>query len=420
MDRFIREHQFFLLRQTSSFTTSQRKAFEMDVFQQARKVGFSSANAEKQIILARRLCGEKKYDGGLSKLDNEISDSEAVKRRDPTSPRDDCDRGSSSATLRSGKSFQDAEASAKPSNQSAKSLLEDEAAEAEGTVQRKKNKRRRSTSSAGNGSRFTEVEEHANSEPANSDNQQLPSQSKLQKSKSDGVNGDPSQLLEVPDDVSWYLEAQAKKKKAKKDTLSSSPTLGIEMRGVQNDHGHGNKSHRSEVLQRSGPTYMNETLNKDERSEKKPDSKRHRRGKRSRSSSTTDRVVEPTDPEQELTIDQRAERKSRKNERRQRKRERRLQRRREAESNRDSGASSTGREPQASVDTERAAQARNENFAEVLDLLDGEPAEDRFDRKPLHEIKGEARHRSQKHKKKHKAKERSASKESGFQSPMIQ
>lgn len=391
----------------------------MDVFQQARKVGFSSANAEKQIILARRLCGEKKYDGGLSKLDNEVSDSETVTRRDSTDPRDDCCRGSSSATLRSVKPFQDAEESAKPSNQSAESLLEDEAAETVGTIQRKKKKRRRSTSSAGNGSKFTEVEEHANSEPTNSDNQQLPSQSKIQKSKSDGVNGDPSQLLEVPDDVSWYLEAQAKRKKAK-DTLSSSPTLGIDTRGVQNDHGLGNKSHRIEVLQVSGPTDMNEKFNNDERLEKKLDSKRHRHGKRSRSSSTTDRVVEPTDPGQELTIDQRAERKSRKNERRQRKRERRLQRRREAESNRDSGASSTDREPQASVDNKRATNVRNENFAETLDLLNGEPAEDRFDRKPLHEIKDEARHRSQKHKKKHKSKERSVSKESGFQSPMIQ
>ncbi|KAL8791734.1 MAG: hypothetical protein Q9195_005672 [Heterodermia aff. obscurata] len=428
MDTFIRGHPFFLLQQTSSFTTSQRKAFEMDVFQRARELGFSSANAEKQIIHARRLCGEKEYQGGRSKLNNEISDSEAVSRRDSTI--EGVDRGpvssrSSSDTLRSARSIPDAEQSRKFSNQNTKSHLEVEAPK---TVQRKK-KRRRSTSSAGHESALSEPQAPTSSK------QVVPGNQSSLLPKSDGVNGDPSQLLEVPDDVSWYLDAQAKKKKAKMDKLSSASTLGNDTKDVQHDSP-SDHVHSIEISQGHQSTDVNKKPRKDEGSEKqtgKIERRRSEKSRKSRRSSADDEVAEPSKPRKELTTDDQAERKARKKEHRREgrrrkdsrssnadgvpsaptqeltidkraeKKARKKERRQQARENPSSGASSTVRELQGSVNsTESTRKANNKILDDLDNLLKSRSAKDRLD------------------KKKHTSKERSVSKESGFQSPMIQ
>lgn len=417
MDDFIRGHPFYLLQQTSSFTTSQRKAFEMDVFQQARELEFSSANAEKQIVHARRLCGEKEYHGSRSKLDNEVSDSETVTMRDSIAnvvDRDRVENSSSTCNLPSVRSFQDAKSTKSSHPKNAESVLEDQAAGTLGKVQRKREKRRRRTSSAGAESTFPKTQAHSNSKQADPSNQHSSSQNRLQDSKSDTVNGDPSQLLEVPEDVSWYLEAQAKKKRAKKERLSSTSTLDVDMRDVQNESPNDNdledNNHTTAVSRQAHD--MNEKLRKDGISEKQTD--RRERGRQERKSRNSS--VEPSNPKQERTIDERAEKKARK-------RERRLARRQLAKANLDSGATSPGPGLQASVDPMRSTKkAQNEIFDEIHNLRTDKSAENDLDmRKSLDEIPGETVPHPRKHKKKkHKPKNKSRSKESGFQSPMIQ
>ena len=405
MNEFIRGHRFFLLQQTSSFTTSQRKAFEMDVFLQARELGFSSGNAEKQIIHARRMCGQKNYQGGRSKLDNEVSDSETVTRRDSIIRHVDCDRvgsSSSSGTLRSVEPSQDAKKSTKSSNQkNTHYVINDEADAA--TLPAKKKKRHRSTSSVGKESVFPDKEKPSDSKQA-AFNGRSPSEIRPQQSKSDGVNGDPSELFEVPDEVSLYLEVQANKKKAKKDKqhlvsddkLSSAPAhgsdSGYERNFFSNGHGLGDIARRGAVSPDSRPTATNEKLSKDEISEKKGrETERSPRETGSPRPSANYGVIKDNGPRKELTIAEKAERKARKKERRQL-----------AKANLETVARDTGRE--------------------LPNLLTARSAEDKSKkRQSLDEVRGEAAPQSQKHKKKkHKSKKRSASKESGFQSPMIQ
>ena len=406
MNEFIRGHRFFLLQQTSSFTTSQRKAFEMDVFLKARELGFSSGNAEKQIIHARRMCGQKNYQGGRSKLDNEVSDSEVVTWRDSIIKHVDCDRvgnSNSSGTLRSVEPSQDPEKITKSSNQkNTHSVINDEADVA--TLPHKKKKRHRSTSSVGKESVFSEKEKPSDSKQAGSDDGGSRAQIRLQQPKSDGVNGDPSQLFEVPDEVSQYLEVQANKKRAKKDKkilvsddkFSSAPTRGSASGDERNDflHGHGlgDITHRGGVPQKSHPTDANETVKKDAKSEEKArETGRSPRETGSPRPSADYVLFKPNGPRKELTIEEKAERKARKKERRQL-----------AKANLETVARDTGRE--------------------LPNLLTAKSAEDRSKKgQSLDEVRGEAAPQSQKHKKKkHKPKKRSASKESRFQSPMIQ
>ena len=396
MDNFIRAHPFFLLQQTSSFTTSQRKAFEMDVFQQARELQLSPENAEKQIVHARWLCGEKHH-GGPSKLKNEISDSEAVTRRDSMTKVDGdrVENSSSAGNLASIKSIQDAKKSTKSSNENAKSDLEHQAAKA-GKVQRKID---RPTTGAGTESPFSEIQAPSILKQDPYDQHSLP-QNKPQDSKSDGVNGDPSQLFEVPDDVSWYLDVQAKKKRAKKDRLSSASTLDHDMGDVQNGpHGHGLKDKGHRIQSSEEPLDMDDMFRTDERSEKQTDKKERRSEKKSRRSS----VIEPTYPRKKPP-NARAERKARKKERRQREK-----------ANLDLGASRTG---QASVDAAKSTKGQSEILDKIHNLLAAKSAEDKLKKSSLDNLRGEAVPHPPKHKK-HKSKMKPASK-SGFQPPMIQ
>ena len=414
MDNFIRAHPFFLLRQTSSFTTSQRKAFEMDVFQQARELKLSPKDAEKQIVHARWLCGEKKHHGGPSKLKNEISDSEAVTRRDSVANVDDSDHvenSSSGGNSASVKSLEDATTSTKSSNQEiAKSVLEHQATEALEKVQHKKTNRQ-TTSGAGTESTFSEIQAPSILKHEDPDNQHCLPQNRLPDSKSDGVNGDPSQLFEVPDDVSWYLDVQAQKKRAKKERLSSASTLDNDTGEVQNDStsGHGLKDKNLISQLSQDPHDMDDMFRNDERSEKQTDKQERRRsGKKSRKSTADGGVIEPTYPRQKLTYE-RAQRKARKKERRQ-------ERRQQAKANPNISASSTG---QASVDAAKNTKGQSEILDKINNLLADNRAEDELKKNSLGKVRDEAVSHPSKPKKRHRPKKKSASM-SGFQAPMIQ
>ena len=78
MEKYIRDHPFFAQQSVFKFSTTQRRAFERDVYDHARGLNYSKANAKKQVVTARHLCGEKDYDSDNSRLGSEIDDSEAV------------------------------------------------------------------------------------------------------------------------------------------------------------------------------------------------------------------------------------------------------------------------------------------------------------------------------------------------------
>ena len=83
MEKYIRDHPFFAQQSVFKFTTTQRRAFERDIYDHARGLNYSKANARKQVVTARHLCGEKDHDSDDSRLGSEIDDSEAVLTRKP-------------------------------------------------------------------------------------------------------------------------------------------------------------------------------------------------------------------------------------------------------------------------------------------------------------------------------------------------
>ena len=434
MDDFIRGHPFIEHQRKFSFTTLQRKAFELDVFIQARKLGFSSGRAEKQIVHARRLCGEDVYYGSHWKLNNEVSDSEMVTKQHTIVKGVDCDRvtnTSSSGTMRSIESLQDAEKSTtKSSNQDTHSLIDDTATIDK--LERKKTKRRRSTSSVREESVSSEKEKPSDSKQAASDDRVPPAQTKLQQSKSDGVNGDPSQLFEVPDDVSQYLDIQANKKRAKKnkrnsasdDKLSSASTLDNDSGKERHDcligHGTGDITQRGARSQQSGPTNTNEKVMEAEKKARKTEhSPRETESSIPAGKSSADHgVITHNGPRKELTMEEKAERRARKWARKQ-------ERRKLAKASLNPGPSDAGQALQASLGSLKGTStgnAPNKTFDESHNLLAANSAEDgREKRESSDKVHGETVPQSQKHKKKkHKPKNGSISKDSGFQAPMIQ
>ena len=395
----------------------------MDVFQQARELGFSPGNAEKQIIHARRLCGEKKYHGGRSKLENEISDSEEVTGRVKGVDDKPVEISKSNGTLPSVNSFRDAEKGTKSSNhKNTHSVIDDQADVA--TLPPKK-KRRRSSSSAGKAPAFSETEKSLDPKQM-SDDQGPSAKIESQQSKSDEVNGDPSELFEVPDDVKEYLEMQAIRKRAKKDKKrstsddkhSSASTLnngpGDERNKFPTGHRLGDIQYR-DVKSRESQTTDIEKTTKDGRPEKEAHKTEHQRETGSPLPSADHGLIQRNGPRKELTIEEKAARKARRKERRQL-----------AKANLESGPNDAGQEPRhSSINGKSTEKAQNESFDEIHDLVIAKPAGDRPEKmESLDQVRGEATPQSEKRKKKKKKKNKlkngSVSKESGFQSPMIQ
>ena len=77
---FAHRHPF-LEQIRGSFTKSERRQFERDVYDYAEALGLDHAAAKKQVIKARGFCGEEDYDSDDSALYDEIDDSGDILRR---------------------------------------------------------------------------------------------------------------------------------------------------------------------------------------------------------------------------------------------------------------------------------------------------------------------------------------------------
>ncbi|KAL8928241.1 MAG: hypothetical protein Q9208_001951 [Pyrenodesmia sp. 3 TL-2023] len=85
INQFARRHVFFTDQSFQTYTTSQRRTFERAVYDYARSIGLSKAQAEASRIYARRLCGEEEYNSDDSRLDeDEIDDSAALLKQPST------------------------------------------------------------------------------------------------------------------------------------------------------------------------------------------------------------------------------------------------------------------------------------------------------------------------------------------------
>lgn len=76
INHFARRHRFFTEQSFERYATSQRRAFERHVYDYARSISLSKAQAKASIVHARSLCGEEDYDSDNSRLDDdEVDDS---------------------------------------------------------------------------------------------------------------------------------------------------------------------------------------------------------------------------------------------------------------------------------------------------------------------------------------------------------
>ena len=77
---FVRKHPF-LEQVVGSFTKSDRRKFERDVYDYAEALGLDHPAAKRQVIKARGFCGEEKYDSDNSALGEEKDDSADILKR---------------------------------------------------------------------------------------------------------------------------------------------------------------------------------------------------------------------------------------------------------------------------------------------------------------------------------------------------
>ena len=77
VNHFVRSHNF-IQQSLQGHTTSQRRAFERDVYDYARGVGLPKDDARNEVRKARTFCGELDYDSDCSVLGDEADDSAAI------------------------------------------------------------------------------------------------------------------------------------------------------------------------------------------------------------------------------------------------------------------------------------------------------------------------------------------------------
>ncbi|KAL8746567.1 MAG: hypothetical protein Q9184_007729, partial [Pyrenodesmia sp. 2 TL-2023] len=78
INHFARRHKFFREQSLYEYTISQGRLFERAVYDYARSIKLSKAQAKTSIIHARSMCGEEDYDSDYTRLDNdEVNDSTA-------------------------------------------------------------------------------------------------------------------------------------------------------------------------------------------------------------------------------------------------------------------------------------------------------------------------------------------------------
>ena len=74
---FVRGHNFIQIS-LSGHKTSQRRAFERDVYDYARSLGLQRREAKREVLKARGFCGEFDHDSDVSMLGDEVDDSAQV------------------------------------------------------------------------------------------------------------------------------------------------------------------------------------------------------------------------------------------------------------------------------------------------------------------------------------------------------
>lgn len=236
MENFIRLHPFFLQLQTpgASFTVSELRAFEKACYNHARKtLQFSMRKTKKQIIFARQLCGIDSVDSGTE------DDFMAVKKQGPAVA--EVDRSSLMHKAFSGSRSPDhlKPLSVKSNSSSididADTLKDNSTDERTQTTLSKKRKRQQPTADVVRASESIKKQKKKSKQADPGDTK---STTKLTSPvpRSDGVNGDPYQLPEVPEDVSQYLEAQAKKKRKKSEEQDHSKGAFSKASGHNGQH----------------------------------------------------------------------------------------------------------------------------------------------------------------------------------------
>ena len=79
---YVRRHRFYHSvtdPSASGFTTSERRAFERDVYDYARALGLTRLESKERVAKARELCADE-VDDGESSFENEVDDSQAILR----------------------------------------------------------------------------------------------------------------------------------------------------------------------------------------------------------------------------------------------------------------------------------------------------------------------------------------------------
>ena len=77
MNHYIRKHPFFA-KSLATFTKSERRQFERNVYDFARGLGLKKAEATRHVVKAREFCGEVKDDNDSSTFEGETDDSRFI------------------------------------------------------------------------------------------------------------------------------------------------------------------------------------------------------------------------------------------------------------------------------------------------------------------------------------------------------
>ncbi|KAL8806213.1 MAG: hypothetical protein Q9182_001488 [Xanthomendoza sp. 2 TL-2023] len=78
LNHFTRRHKFVSEQSFGTYTTSQRRAFERDVYDYSRALGLAKSRAKASVLSARRLCGEEDYNSDDTRLDDDEMDDSSV------------------------------------------------------------------------------------------------------------------------------------------------------------------------------------------------------------------------------------------------------------------------------------------------------------------------------------------------------
>ncbi|KAG6994151.1 hypothetical protein G7Y79_00046g082020 [Physcia stellaris] len=415
MDNFIRNHTFFKLRQASAPrpTPAQERAFEKEVYDHAkRKLGFSVRNAKKQIVKAKQMCG---YDDG----DSEVKDSKSSispnasidKLKSNTLDGDSSTNTNSQAKgIQAAKESVDPKAKLDPNARPVSEITNKGKSDEKHSSKKRKRDQPHSgdtepVSEAADIAKSTKKRKKKKSKQVESHSADSLVQTKSPEPKSDGINGDPSQLPEVPDELSVHLDSKDPPSKLDAVQSEKAPPKSAEVDA---------RTHTNVASSNLETTEAPAKTTKEERDEKKARKKERRRNEKlAQQSSTNDEAARlpaastsfddagKMQQESLPSSESKTPRTSKGDKKK--KREQELQIRAEpSRQNSNGGGEESGQKPK---------KAKHSHSS---------PSNSNSKKRPLELIVDEAVPQSKKHKKKkHKPEDTAIIPISGFQSPMI-